>query len=159
MQTMTNKILVSDTIPMTPQPWCKAPSWYVHHQKLLRTFARHLEDKGVDIELPKERSGYDLGVDIMVGWNRANFDLKSFGLRQGPHSLTWDSSYWAGRAKPIYDTTLTDFFLHPIDGPVGNWHVCMASGLHTSMFAKEPPFYYPQFVQTVDSFLSRYPAK
>ena len=71
MQIMTNKILVSETIPLTPQPWCKAPSWYVHHQKLLRTFARHLEDNGIDIELPEERGGYDLGVDIMVGWNQS----------------------------------------------------------------------------------------
>ena len=146
---------VSETIPMEKASWNSNPSGYVRHQAKLREFAECLERHNVTIELPVDGPGHDFGVDLIVGRNKAVFDLKTFGLRRGPNSYTWDSTYYAGKPKPVYDGWKTEFYIHPTDGPVEEWLVCEASGLHTSKFADQPPYYYPNNVQTLDSFLNQ----
>ena len=68
----------SNDIPVTPQPWNKNPHGYVYHQTKLRELAKWLESVDETFDLPEEREGWDLGIDIITRGSR--IDLKSCGL-------------------------------------------------------------------------------
>ena len=127
---------VSDTIPLTPQLWCRNPNGYVRHQSYLYELVRWLETQGVPVSLPEDTGTWDKGVDLYVGDTR--IDLKSFGLDVYSKSLTWRSKYYRGRQAPIYKGTETDYFIHPTDGPPSEWTVAPISALHTSKFGYQP---------------------
>ena len=138
--------MVSDQIPLTPQPWNKNPDGYVRHQLLLKQFAEWCESKGLKIKLPPERDGWDLGIDLIVADTR--IDLKSFGLRSYMYSHTWDSTHYRGRPAPIWKTSQTDWFVHPRGSAVGAWLAAPATALTTSKHDHEP-FYPTSSVVTV----------
>ena len=138
---------ISEKVILTPQPWCRNPEGYIRHQKLLKQFAEWCEDRGFDIELPPERDGWDLGIDLIVANTR--IDLKSFGLEVYSKSHTWSSPHYRGRRRPVWRTTQTDWFVHPNGEDVADWLAAPCSALRTSKWGHQP--YYLSFkVMTVD---------
>ena len=138
---------VSETIPLTPQPWNKNPDGYVRHQSYLYELVQWLETREIDVMLPVERDGHDYGIDLFIGG--IPVDLKGFGLREYDKTYTWDSSYYRGRPRPIYDEWQTEWFIHPTDGPPSEWLAARADDLRASMY-EHAPFYYKDRVVTVD---------
>ena len=130
---------VSETIPMTPQSWCRNPEGYVLHQIKLKELAEWLEDSGIEIELPEDRGSWDLGIDLIV--RGARIDLKSFGVDAYGSSYTWSSSYYRGRQAPISADTQTDYFIHPAEGDPSTWVVAPAKALKTSKYGYAPYYF------------------
>ena len=138
------------SIPMEPESWCKNPSGYVRHQLLLSELATYLESENIELTLPPPRPGWDLGVDLLLG--KVAIDLKSFSLRAGPKSYTWDSEYWDGKPAPKYVGLKTDYFIHPFGDSILEWKVCKERGLRSSFYGG-PPFYYRNDVEALSSFI------
>jgi len=138
-----------------PQAWCKNPTGYTRHQLLLSTLVCELEKRDLELTLPPERDGWDEGVDLILG--NIAVDLKSFSLREGPRSFTWDSPFWDGKPAPRYLGAKTDYYIHPFGESLKQWKVAKAGGLRSSLYGG-PPFYYKADVSTLAFFLeSRFP--
>ena len=137
----------SELIPLTPQDWCRNPKGYVTHQRFLKLFVEYLEEHGVVSVLPPDRKSWDRGVDLHIQ-GLGNIDSKGFSLIEGPKSFTWESSFWSGRKRPLYNESLTDFFVHPLGNSVADWIIAPASSLTTSYFG-DAPFYWKDRCQTV----------
>ena len=138
---------VSETIPMTPQEWCRNPDGYVRHQLKLKKLAEWFEDRGIEIELPEDRGSWDLGIDLIASGSR--IDLKSFGLDAYGRSFTWRSTYYRGRQAPIYDDTQTDYFVHPTEADPSKWIIAPAHELRTSKFGYSP-YYFQSACRTLE---------
>jgi hypothetical protein len=137
----------SEQIPLLPQDWCKNPAGYVTHQGFLKRLVEFLEDRGINSLLPPDRDGWDRGVDLFVH-GLGNIDVKGFTLIAGPKSYTWDSTFWTGKRRPLYNDSLTDFYIHPFGDDVAEWIVAPASSLNTS-FHGFAPFYWSDRCKTV----------
>lgn len=140
----------SNDIPMTPEPWNNNPNGYVYHQTKLRELAKWLESIDETFDLPEEREGWDLGIDIITRGSR--IDLKSCGLDSYGRSLTWRSKHYRGRRAPVYRETLTDYFVHPTDGPPSEWIVAPVKALRTSKYGYAP-YYFQHETITMASFI------
>ena len=130
---------VSETIPMTPQSWCRNPDGYVRHQIKLKELVEWLESQAVSLALPEDTEGWDKGVDLHLSGLR--IDLKSFGLDSYSKSLTWKSEHYRGRRAPIYSGTETDYFIHPTEGDPSTWIAAPASALRTSKYGHQPYYF------------------
>ena len=142
---------LTDSIPTSPQDWNRNPQGFVRHQKLLVKLVTWLEEQGAEVQIPEDRNGWDLGIDLIV--NGLRIDLKSFGLGAYGNSLTWKSEYYRGRPAPIYDGTETDWFVHPTDGPVSEWIAADRKSLRTSKYGYAP-YYFQSDVIDMDSFVA-----
>jgi len=148
---------IAETIPLTPQPWNKNPHGYVCHQSYLYELVQWLESQNISVMLPEDRKGWDYGIDLFICG--IPVDLKGFGLREYDRSYTWESQFYRGRPRPVYKESLTEWFIHPTDGPPSKWIAARASDLRTS-YRGHAPFYYKDCVVTVaelvqDVFTSR----
>ena len=130
---------VSETIPMTPQPWNKNPDGYVRHQIQLKRLVEWLEEAGAEVSIPEDRDGWDYGVDLYI--NGLPVDLKGFGLQAHGESYTWDSEYYRGRPAPIYDETQTEWFVHATDRHPSTWIAGEACTLRTSKYGYAPYYF------------------
>jgi hypothetical protein len=137
---------VSESIPLTPQPWCKYPNQYVLHQHRLKELAEWLESIDAPIRLPKDRGGPDGGIDLFIG--DIKVDLKYFGVELHSNSLTWSSPGYRGLRRPVYHFTETDYFIHPTDGPPSEWIAGHVTQLRTSKYGYAP-YYFKNAVVTV----------
>ena len=142
---------LTDSIPTSPQDWNRNPQGFVRHQKLLVKLVTWLEEQGAEVQIPEDRNGWDLGIDLIV--NGLRIDLKSFGLGAYGKSLTWKSEYYRGRPAPIYDGTETDWFVHPTDGPVSEWIAADRESLRTSKYGYAP-YYFQSDVIDMGSFVA-----
>jgi hypothetical protein len=145
-------VKTSELIPLEPQEWCKNPEGFVIHQRYLVDLVRYLERNDVKVELPEDNGSWDRGVDIQVD-GQLNIDIKGFGLIEGPKSFTWNSGFWKGKNRPLYNESLTHFFIHPHGKSVGEWVVAKATELRTSYMGLQP-FYYKDSTMTVDDLIA-----
>ncbi len=157
--TTSIKTRVWETIPTQHAPhWADSPEGWRRHQLLLVKFARHLEEQGIRVELPKEVPGrnHDGGVDLYVylGGRRIAFDLKSFWLRKDAKTYTWLSEVHAkSQRKAFYSGRTTDFYIHAdFTVPVDQWLVARAKGLEKSKYTGFAPYYYHNDVTTFSKF-------
>ena len=137
-------------IPTTPQAWNKNPRGYVRHQTFLVQLVKYLEAQGAEVQIPEDRNGPDGGVDLIV--NGLKIDLKGFGLDAYGKTLTWSSEYYRGRRAPLYDNLMTDWFVHPTDGPPSEWIAAPRSSLRTSKFGYAP-YYFQADAITMAQFI------
>ena len=127
------------SIPTTPQSWCKSPSGYVRHQALLIQLVEWLESQDIEVSIPEDTGSWDNGVDLYI--MGIPVDLKSFGLQSYGSSYTWDSTYYKGRPRPLYDGSLTEWFIHPNGDDPSDWIAAPAECLRTSKY-NLPPYYF-----------------
>ena len=128
-----------NNIPTTPQKWNRYPKGYVKHQHFLVQLVEWLESQGAEVQIPEDTGSWDKGVDLIV--NGLCVDLKSFGLQAYGSSYTWDSTYYKGRSRPLYDGSLTEWFIHPNGDDPSDWIAAPAECLRTSKY-NLPPYYF-----------------
>ena len=126
-------------IPTTPQPWNNNPDGYVKHQLLLVQLVDWLRSQGADVQVPEDTGKPDRGVDLII--NGLCVDLKGCRLDAYGSSYTWNSPYYRGRSGPLYGDSLTDYFVHPTDGPPSEWIAAPAECLRKSKYDL-PPYYF-----------------
>ena len=139
------------SIPTTPQSWNRNPDGYVKHQHLLVQLVEWLESQGAEVQVPEDTGSWDKGVDLII--NGLCVDLKGFGLQAHGSSYTWDSTYYRGRPRPLYEGSLTDWFVHPTDGPPSEWVAAPADCLRTSKYGYAP-YYFQADAITMSNFIA-----
>ena len=142
---------LTDSIPTTPQEWNKNAEGYVKHQLLLVKLVAWLEEQGAEVQIPEDRNGWDRGVDLII--NGLPVDLKGFGLQAHGSSYTWDSKFYRGRPRPLYEGSLTQWFVHPTDGSPAEWTAAPADCLRTSKY-NLPPYYFQADAITMANFVA-----
>ena len=139
-----------NSIPTTPQSWNRNPDGYVKHQHLLVQLVEWLESQGAEVEVPEDTGSWDKGVDLIV--NGSRLDLKSFDVDLYGNSYTWRSSFYRGRRAPLYDGSLTDWFVHASDLHPSEWIVGRRSGLRTSKYGFAP-YYFTEDCSTMGQLI------
>lgn len=141
---------VSEQIPLGPQKWNLNPNGYVRHQAYLKQLVEWLETTDAEVQLPEDRDGWDLGVDVIV--NGMVIDLKGFQLDEFRKSLTWRSPFYKGRRAPVYKGSLTDYYVHPTSECPSEWIVAPVESLHTSEYG-HAPYYRKSATFTMADFI------
>ena len=138
------------SIPLTRQPWCKNPTGYEKHQAFLVELHDYFVDQGLEVVIPEDLKGWDLGRDLTV--NGAVVDLKVIPLKTDDTKLVWDSPYYESHPNPTtFPGSLTDYFIHVTGPNVEDW----VMGPAVALFADKHdcnPFYRVGTTITVGEF-------
>ena len=127
------------TIPLIAPAWCKNPSGYVKHQKLLVQLIDYFESHGLTVSIPPDLKGWDRGRDITV--NGAVLDLKAIRLAAANEcgQMHWDSPYYENNPNPTtYTGSLTDYFVHAQGQDVESWVMGPAVALLADRYHLNP---------------------
>ena len=133
------------------------PVALARHDKFRDQFIEYATtEHSIDCALPPasvvEENGWDLGWDATIG--NTIVDFKSFGLRRYGRSMVWDSDFkkYMG-AYPLYEKSITEYFIHVVGNNPDDWLVAPASALQRSKIGFQP-WYRPQAVMTMREFLA-----
>ena len=80
-------------------------------------------------------------------------DLKGFGLLARGSPYTWESEFHRGRPRPLYNGSLTEWFVHPAGDSPSQWVAATADSLRTSKYGFAP-YYFQSDAITMEQFVA-----